>query len=207
MTGREGVLARLEPWSATLYLVAAALLIVHAFHHGLEAFAGLEYPLHHEVPFGTAGFLLGFVALLGLYPTLADRGPRLVGAGAVFAVLGALSWTVLGAVGLAESVGASPPEWIGAFGLLFLVGVVVGYLCFSMAGLRSEVLTRTAGLALLTPVLVMALNLSIVAAGLGSPEGQFVVATGFALAHLAIGGALRAGEVPTARTEPRPTEV
>lgn len=207
MAESDGVLARIEPWSPTLFLIAAAFLIVHAGHHGLEAFVGFDYPLHHEVPFGTAGFILGFVALLGLYPKLADRRPWLVRVGAVFAVLGAVSWFMLGAMGLAESVGADPPEWLGVFGLLFLIGVVIGYLCFSVASLRSDVLSRTTGFMLLTPILVMALNLSIVAAGLGSPEGQFVVASGFALAHLGIGFSLRVDDVPAGRVEPRPAEV
>lgn len=95
----------------------------------------------------------------------------------------------------------TPPAWLGAFGLLIFLGIILGYLAFSVASLRTTALSRTTGLALLTPLLVMAMNISIVQLGYSSPEGQFAVSSGFALAHLAIGGALRTEEVPSERAE------
>lgn len=191
----------LERKSPTLFLIAGAILVVHAVHHGLEAFVDVHYPLHHEVPFGVAGMILGFVALLGLYPRVVDRTPKLARAGAVFAILGAVGWFVTGATALAEDLGMTPPAWLGAFGLLIFLGIILGYLAFSVASLRTTALSRTTGLALLTPLLVMAMNISIVQLGYSSPEGQFAVSSGFALAHLAIGGALRTEEVPPERAE------
>lgn len=194
----------LERWSATLFLIAGGVLVVHAITHGLEAFAGIEYPMHHEFPFGIAGMTLGFIALLGLYPKLVDRMPKLARAGAAVAVLGGVGWLVMGLALFAEEVGAEPPAAIEAVGLVMIVGVILGYLAFGVASLRTDIVSRTTGLVLLTPVVVMIVNLGIATAGYGSLTGQFVVATGFALAHLAIGATLKTEARLTGRTEPAP---
>lgn len=180
-----------ERWSVTLFLIAGGLLVIHAITHGLEAFSGFEYPWHHEFPFGVAGMALGFVALLGLYPKMADRLPKLARVGAVVAVIGAVSWVVMGLTIFAEEVGAEPPAVLDAVGLVMIFGVILGYLAFSIAGLRTDIVSQTSGLILLTPVVVMIMNLGIGLSGHGSPAGQFVVASGFAVAHVAIGATLR----------------
>jgi hypothetical protein len=182
---------RLERSSPTLFLIATGLLVVHAVTHGLVAFAGIEYPMHHEFPFGVSGMVLGFVALLGIYPTLADRMPKLASLAAAVTILGGTSWLVMGLGLLAEELGAELPAWIGVVGLGMLLGVILAYLAFGVASLWTNVVSRTAGFALLAPALVMVLNFGVATAGYGSLAGQFVVATGFALAHLAIWGTLR----------------
>lgn len=187
-----------------LFLIAGGLLVIHAITHGLEAFASIEYPMHHEFPFGVGGMTLGFIALLGLYPKIADRMPKLARAGAVVAVLGAVAWLVMGLALFAEGLGAEPPTSIEAIGLVMIFGVILSYLAFGIASLRTEAVSQTTGLVLLTPVLVMVVNLGIAMAGSGSLAGQFVVATGFALAHLAIGAALRTEDGLTSRTERAP---
>lgn len=194
----------LERWSPTLFLVAGGLLVIHAGHHGLEAFAGLEYPLHHELPFGVVGMILGFVALLGLYPKLAGRSPKLARAGAVLAGLGILGWVAIGAGALAEELGTEPPAWLEAFGILIIGGVVLAYLAYGVASLLTDVVSRATGLALLAPPLVMVVNVAIATSGYGSPTGQFVVSSGFALAHLGIWGALRTEDGRTDHVEPAP---
>lgn len=158
--------------------------------------------MHHELPFGVVGMVLGFVALLGLYPKLTDRTPKLASAGAVLAVLGTVGWVVIGALAIAEELGAEPPVWLGAFGILIIGGVVLGYLVFSVASLRTNVVSRTTGLVLLAPALVMVMNVAIGASGYGSLAGQFVVSGGFAVAHLGIWAAVRTERGPTDRPEP-----
>lgn len=187
-----------------LFLVAGGFLVIHAGHHGLEAFAGVEYPLHHELPFGVIGMILGFVALLGLYPKLVDSSPKLARVGAVLAGLGILGWVAIGAGALAEELAAEPPAWLEAFGILIIGGVVLAYLTFSVASLLSDVVSRTTGLVLLAPPLVMVMNIAIATSGYGSLTGQFVVSSGFALAHLAIWGALRTEDGRTDHVEPAP---
>ena len=194
----------LERSSATLFLIAGGLLVIHAVTHGLEAFAGIEYPVHHEFPFGVGGMTLGFIALLGLYPKMADRLPTLARAGAVVAVLGGVGWLVMGVALFAEVLGTEPPASIEAIGLVMVSGVILGYLAFSVASLRTDIVSQTTGLILLTPVLVMVMNLAVAITGNGSLAGQFVVATGFAFAHLAIGATLRTEARLTGQTERAP---
>jgi hypothetical protein len=113
---------------ALLVLVAGAVLVIYAALHGLEAFMDVAYPMVRDGIIRPIGYVLGFVALLGLYPKAVDRSPKLARAGAVFAVLGAVGWFVTGFESLAEHAGADPPAWLGAFGLLILLGFVLGYL-------------------------------------------------------------------------------
>jgi hypothetical protein len=188
-----------------LFLIAGASLVIHAAHHGLEALASVEHPLHHEFPLGITGITPGLIALLGLYPKTTDRFPKLARIGAVIAVLGAAGWIVMGISIGVEELGVEPPAWIGAVGLVMILSVILAYLIFSGAGRRTDIVSQCTGLALLTPVLVMFMNLGIVAAGLGSLVGQFAVASGFALAHLAIGSTLRIEDLFTeygATTDP-----
>jgi len=192
----------LEQWSSELFLIAAGLLLVHAAIHVIIAFTSMTYPFHHEVPFGFVGMMLGLVALLGLYPQLATRNPKLARAGAGLAVLGTVGWFVIGVSSLSEDLGMTPPEWLVAFVPLLILGVVFGYLAFSVAGLRTEVLSRTTVVAVSTPALVMVFNIAL---GITLPdlsEGAVIVASGFALAHLAIGLALRLEDFPAGPAEP-----
>lgn len=196
----------LERWSPPLFLVAGGLLVVHAGHHGLEAFTGFTWPVEHDFPFGVAGFIVGYVALLGLYPKFADRSPNLARAGTVFAVAGLIGWSALGVIGILELARGSHPAWLEPFAILNIVAIVMGYLCFGVAGLRTDVLSRTTSLVLLTPILAMILNvvIAIPLGGEGTGVGGFVVSSGFALVHLAIGGTLRSDLGPADRSDRTP---
>lgn len=211
MADSEGLLARIEPLSPTLFIVAGALSIVYTAFWALEMFAGIDYPILRDVVFRVPAYVIGFVALAGLYPSLADRSPKLALVGAVFAILGVVGWVVDGLGGTSRSLavylGAEPPAWLGAFGVLIMLGFVLGHLSYGAASLRTGVYSRAVGLALLSPLAVMVLNISIVAAGLTSPGARFVVSAGFALAHLAIGVSLRADDLAAKRVKPQPAEV
>ncbi len=180
--------------SQTLYLIATVILLVHAVVHGLDAFTGMEYPLVHGAHVGPLGYSIGFIGLLSLYPAVADTSPKLAAVGAVFAVSGLLGWIGEAVVSLAEVAGISTPGWLEAYGILILLGFVIGYFAVGVASLRSPTIPQTVGLVLLTPLLVMAFDIGVVVADFASATGQFAVATGFALAHLAIAIALRSDE-------------
>ena len=191
----------LEQWSSPLFLVAGGLLVVHSVIHVLTAFTSVSYPFHHEFPFGVAGMILGFVALFGLYPQLVARSPKLAHAGAVLAGFGTVGWVALGLGNLIEELGASPPELLDATAPLIIFGVVLGYLLFCVTGLRTQTVSRTTALIILTPALVMVYN---IASALLFPDftgAAVIVASGFALTHLAIGAALRGEEYPTGGTD------
>lgn len=187
---------------STLFLVAGGLMAVHTGIHALIAFTSTNYPLHHEMPFGFLGHLVAFVALLGLYPQLVSRSPKLTRAGAGLAGLGMVGWVAVGTMTLSESLGVTSPAWLGALAPLAIFGVLLGYLAFGVAGLRTDILTRTTALVILTPALVMAYNMAVALTTSGTREGQIIVAGGFALTHLAIGAALRSEELSTGDPEP-----
>lgn len=192
----------LEESSATLFLVAGGLMVVHTVVHVVIAFTNTNYPLHHELPFGVVGHMLAFVALLGLYPKLVTRSPKLARAGAGLAVFGTVGWFVIGATTFSEDLGVTLPTWLGAFGLLTIFTVILGYLLFGIASLRTEIVTRTTAFVIMTPVLVMVYNLTVAVTSGGTQEGQVIVAGGFALTHLAIGVTLQSEEFSTDGTEP-----
>lgn len=189
MTDREGNMATLEKWSPTLFLVAGAIVVVYSSLYGAEAFLG-TYPAAREF-IGSVGYIIGFVGLLGLYPALTDRSPKLARAGAAFAVLGIVGFLV----SIVESAGilsGEPPAWLATSELLFiLAGMVLAFIAFSVANLRSDAYSRTVSLLLIAPIVVMALNLAVVMAGLASPEARFLVSGLWGLSYLAIGVTLR----------------
>jgi len=195
-------LRSLEQQSSTLFLVSGGLMVVHTGVHVLIAFTNTNYPLHHEMPFGVVGHILAFVALLGLYPQLVTESPKLARASAGLAVLGTVGWFGVGTLTLSESIGVALPAWLGILAPLTIVTFILGYLSFGVAGLRTDVVTRTTALVILTPVLVMVYNMAVALTTGGTREGQIIVAGGFALTHLAIGAALRSDEFPTSSSEP-----
>ena len=195
-------LQSLERQISMLFLVAGGFMVVHTGIHVLIAFTNTSYPLHHEMPFGFLGHLLALIALLGLYPQLVTRSPKLTRVGAGLVVLGMVGLTGVGTMTLSESLGVTPPAFLRAVAPLFILGFILGYLAFGVTGLRTDIVTRTTALAILTPVLVMIYNMTVALTTGGTREGQIIVAGGFALTHLAIGVALRSEEFPTGSAEP-----
>lgn len=189
----------LERWSPTLFLLAGGILTVYAAINGMNAFT--EMTLN---PTGNGlGFLFGFLGLLGLYPSLADRSPWLARVGAAGAVLGAVAFSVFTVNTLAELLGlvsGDPPAW-SLFVVLATTGFVLGYLSFGVASLRSGVHPRTVGLVLLMPATVIIVMFAHMVAGYESPATVFVISSGQAMGHLAIGGSLQTKSSSTDREE------
>lgn len=188
----------LERRSPTLFLSAGVLLVGYATLNGTVAVTGMS-PVAVEDVVGPAGFLLGFIGLLGLYPGLADRQPILARAGAVCVGLGAVGFSVVSIHGLAVVAGfesATPP---GILLLLVALGMIPGYLSFGVVSLRATVPLRPVAPLLLVPALVFVAMLSqpFVYAHLGlftettMEWSNFAISTGQAVAHLAIGYELR----------------
>lgn len=182
----------LEQWSPTLFLVCGSVLVVYAAFMGLWAFADLV-PEGHGLE---VGYVLGFLGLLGLYPSLVRRSPWLARIGAVAAgcgVVAILYVSVNDYVHLAGLTSENLPGW-RVLRLLPLVGFIPGYFCFGIASLRSNVYSRRAGLLLLTPGVITVLMLVSIVTGhplLDRFQTVFVVSAGEAMAHLAIGATLQ----------------
>lgn len=200
----RGQWARLERSSPTLFLAAGALLLVYGSLNGMEAFVDAGYPFVSDVIIGPAGFFLGFVALWGLYPTVADRSPKLAKVATVFAGIGAIGWLLAGVRRLVEHTGGSSAGWLEAVGLLIPVGFALGFLTFSVGSFRSDVLSRTVTIALLLPLFGVLLNFAVRAAGIPIPVGRVMINLWFAVAHLMIGATLRTRLTPARRLEASP---
>ena len=204
MTDGNSVLGLLERWSPTLFLVSGVILI--AFATSMAAIGLMDMSLPRSV-FAGAGFTLAFLGLLGLYPGLADRSPRLARAGAVFAVLGALGFTVTFVIATAEFGGIAPPAWIGPLQILNIIGLLLGFSVFGVGILRTDMHANLLGGFLLVPAVVFAVNLvRVVILGAWTPSwAPFVLGSLQALAMLSIGYSLRTESTTTERVE-RPTD-
>lgn len=207
MADHDSVLAPLDGTSSTLFLVAGGLLVVFAALMGYEALvdSSVNFADNEADVFGPAGFAVGFVGLLGLYPGLADRSPNLARASAVFAAMGAAGFTVVAAKNLVDIVGIGFPSALKFMMILAFVGFLGAFPLIGVTSLRTDVHSRTLGLLLLAPVAVFALMLSgAVNMVVGDGLARFILSSGQAVSFLAIGVALRAGKSPRDRAEPAP---
>lgn len=204
----------LEKWSPTGFLVAGVLLVVFAAFLGYEAFTDTSAP---EDIFGPPGFFLAMIGLLGLYPRLADRTPRLARAGAVGATIGAVGWLLITVFAITEVVELLPAlEEMAIFGAIIIVvagiGMIVAYIGTGVASLRSNVHPLILGFLLLTPPIIFGVMLT--QAVLFAQFGLFsetsmawsavALSGGQALAHVGVGYLLRTEIALTDRAEPAP---
>lgn len=187
----------LEKRNATLFFVAGGLLVVFAVNTGLRTFVGQSSPLVQGLV-APAGFFVGVLGLLGLYPAIADRIPTSAHAAGVLAGVTAAYWIVIVAGSLGEIAGALPASE-ELFPMAFFVGVYVAmlltYALFGAVTLHAGVHSRTVGLLVLGPAAMFLLLMA-------GAAPNFVIDTGHALFHLGIGIALRAEGVPTESAEP-----
>lgn len=187
------ILKPLEGRSAPLFLIAGVLLLVFAGLNGVEAATDSAPP---DI-FGPLGYAVAFVALLGLYPTLVNHSRWSARAGAIAAIVGVLGWAALTVLGVLTAVGVlPPPEELGPAGFAALapagLGMVLGYLLFSVATLRSRVYSRTVGVLMLAPPVIFVAVFAVLAPVFGDLEwGPFVAGAAQALVHLALGFTLR----------------
>lgn len=190
-------LRALERWRPSLFLAAGGILVFYAAFNGLWAFTDMV----PEVNGLEIGYVLGFLGLLGMYPTLADRSPWTVRLGAVAAVCGVVAISFISANSLAQLSGlitGTLPGW-SVLRFLPLVGFVFGYLLFGVAALRSDVYPKSVGVLVSIPGLIVVLMLVHIVVGYASAETAFVISAGEALAHLAIGASLKADAAAAAQ--------
>lgn len=179
----------LERRSSTLFLVAGVILAAYAALNGLWAFTDV-IPQQNGLEIG---YVVAFFGLLGLYPGLVGRQPRLARIGAIAAMCGIVSLFVISMTDLSQLAGlvsGNPPGW-GVIRLLPLVGFLFGYSAFGIASLRSGRYPRAVCLLLLVPSAIVVVMLALIVTGYTSGLQVFVVSAGEAMAHLAIGASLR----------------
>lgn len=194
----------LQKWSATAFLVGGGLLVLDAAIVVANIVTGAEHWLLLGQAFVGAGWTAALIGLLGLYPRLAARSRWLSRAGAVFAVIGAVTFAIMAVAVLVYYAGIPDGEY-DAISLFFLPGVligsVLGFVSFSVASLRTGVHSRTIGFLLLVPPILVVANILRFVAGMESASITLGIVLGDALAMLALGYILRPRPEPTDRTE------
>ena len=203
MSYNSTVWATLERRSPTLFLSAGVLLLGYAGLNGIVAFTDMAYTTVEDI-IGPAGFVLGFLGLLGLYPELVDRNPTLAKIGAVCVSLGVAAFSMITVQGLAVLAGLESTSVPGILLLLIAIGMIPGYLVFGVVTRGASVGGRTVGLLLFLPAAVFAAMLSqpFVYAHFGMFSettmawSNFGISSSQALAHLAIGYKLRVMRFP-----------
>ncbi len=189
-----------EQWSQTLFLVGGGLVITHATVQAIDAFTAMTTP---PDVFVTTGHLVALVGLLGLYPVLVDRTPRLARVAGAVAVVPLAGWVVmtvtkfLTVAGVVSSMTDVLPR---AVIVVVLVSSMLTYALFGGATLRVGRDSRTVGLLVLAPaalfaVLLVAYAVMEMSAGLG-----IIIGGGFGLSMLALGYRLRSWDRPTGQT-------
>ena len=205
-TGTTRVWDTLERWSGNVFLAAGILVLIGTVVVGLQLLAGNEELL--KDPFELApflGFVVSYFGLLGLYPRLADRMPRLARV-SVFLLLVPVVVMLLFVLSI---VGGFDIPSIGPLSLVAFLMFALGIALFGVGSYQTEVPSRGVGLALLALATAWFVMLG---AGLlnGFPISQAVNFVTIAImtgALLAIGFRLRTETEPTGYTESASTEV
>lgn len=209
-SGRTGSIVpwnALETWRAGAFLVAGTFFIGFVIRNGIIAFgdgfsesATAALYLAFVVPAEVAAY----VGLLGLYPRLSVVAPRLAAVGAALAGIAAVA-----VVGFAGGVGASllaagPPEPPAVSQLLWLVTLattISAFVVFGVAGLRTEVPSRTVGVVLLLPPATYVVMMTGMFAGYAPEWSTFALSPIQAAAHVGIGLAIRNSDAQADRVE------
>lgn len=206
MTRSDSALAPLEGKTSTLFFVAAGLMGIVTGLFAAEVFMGrgVDTLLSIAAP---AGFGVALLGLLGLYPTLVDRTPRLARAGAIALGIGVAGALILVVGGAGELVGlyAEAPGWVDAANLLLLIGVILGFGTVGVGVLRTGTHSRTVGLLMLWSPIVFGGIIIIVGTfilGATFPHWVHVGHSGSeALVYLGIGYLIRIGKRPADHTQ------
>lgn len=204
MGERTNVLARLDGKSPGLFLIAGGLLVIFAAETGARVFADAGISAIHSFV-GPAGFAFGLGGLLGLHPSLANRTPKAAHIAAMVTAIPAVGWTVISVFGIGSSAGILPGMSVvfpAVFPIVVLLTTILGYVVFGVVSLRTETHSRMTSIVLLLPAIPF-LALFVGLAVLGPVAwAEFVIDSGHAVAHLAVGLVLRNTGVPSAREEP-----
>jgi hypothetical protein len=108
-------------WGTTAFLAAGGLLLLTALLMGLTALTGTTWEMLPGIT-GFLGVILSYVGVLGLYPRVADRTPRLAGTGLALVALPVVTVFVLlvwGTLGHTLSIVPAPIVVIPAIGVVF----------------------------------------------------------------------------------------
>lgn len=198
-----------EKWSAWVFLVAGVLMLIPSVRSAIEMVTAISFSGTITGLFGFVGIVLSYIGLIGLFPRLTDKTPRLARAGIVLVGLPAIvlfvliGWVIgtliVPAIPSVEAMLPAPAMVFRSVFLLFALGTVA----FGIASLRSRVPSRTVGVFLL----ILAadwfgiLSATLVFSGTFPPWVSFITWVGSAGPLVAIGYSLRTERGQFDRTE------
>jgi hypothetical protein len=184
-----GVLTTLGRKSATLYLIAAGIMVVFLLNMALRTYQGASFSVVQQF-IAPAGFLIGLIGLLGLYRPLSERAHRLAEISLAVAVLSAVNWTIIIAAGLLETAGAIPENATlqAITGILALFSMVFAYGFFGLTSSLTGTYRRAISGFLLLEALTFIAMVANTAASLGAPvlifeASHLVVYLGLGIVH------------------------
>lgn len=193
-------LKTLERWTPTLFLAGGAGVVTHAALVAMQAFTNLATP---PDVFAPAGHLLAFLGLLGLYPAVAARSPRLARVAGAVGTVAVGSWLVMtvGQLLVAAGPWGSLPALLPRAFFGFVLGAsVLAYALFGMgarrAGASRSVWHLVAAPGVLLGVVVVGPAVAV------PPATWVVVSAALAGSILALGYRLRTWEARQPRGAP-----
>lgn len=150
-----------KEYSSTLFFGAGVLMLAALSISQLRDLSVLSSPQWVHNLLGPLGVAFTAYGLLVFYPWVADAAPRLARASAGLSLIasGAISVAILGASGaavLTETTITSPPDWVPVFYFLTIVCLSLGFLLYGIASVRTRVPSRSVGLAMLVPAVMLA---------------------------------------------------
>lgn len=169
-------LEAMERWTPKLFLLGGVLVLGSATANSLRFFADAPLPEAAGLVLNMVGFVAALVGVVGFYPGLVDRTPRLAKLCLAVVAAGIAGIAVLAVWAVAMLTGSAPePSPLVAVLALFLM--LVGVCLFGIGILRTDAYPRIAGGLLLAfvAVLVVVFARSIVVGG--DPANTFIVAS------------------------------
>lgn len=198
----------LERRRTTVFLAAGVLLLGYAVSKAIYTFTDVTPVGAFDVTFGGIGLLVAMLGLFALYPRVRE--------GARWTALAGVLVTAVGAVGTLALVGwvaietllnagypaipAESPAWTVPVFFGVFVALILGFLLFGAASLRSGALSQRVGGLLVVPGLSWA---GLIVGNVVLTPGQYIglVYVPIALALLAIGYLLGAESVQSDHVE------
>lgn len=189
---------KLEQLTPTLFIIGGAGVVTHAAIMAGRAFTNLNTPPDLFAP---TGHLIGFVALLGLYPAIVNRKPNLARLALVIGAISVVNWLVMSVGQFLVVAGPwrSLPDLLpGAFFMFLLVGSILAYALFGIGAWRAGASRSIWLLVLLPGTFIAVLLVDSVLTGASAADGAFI-GGGMAVSMLALGYRLRSWSPATPR--------
>lgn len=200
------ILKSLEARRALLFTIAGVVFAADLVMLLYRASAGMETQfVNLSQAFIGAAWAVGFLGLLGFYPTLSDRGtwlPRIGGAAAVVGFLAMVVMTVVSFGVFVDVLSGGYESYVPLFLPGIIIGIIIGYGTLGVATLRSGVYAPLVGALFLVLVCTFVFNVGTgIAQVLMSISKVIGVVTVLTVTNLALGYLVLSGRAEPAATD------